>query len=101
MGIEQTILVRGTSLRARVATALGLLTALTACGQYGALYMPVNDPDFQQRAKLTDIIRRQLPGAPAATPASAAASTATPGTLSAPIKPVANPPAGAASATGR
>jgi predicted small lipoprotein YifL len=79
MGIEQKILVRGASLRACVASVVCMTAALTACGQKGNLYMP-NDPEFQQRAKLPDIVRRQLPGntaAPAATPASGAASAAT------------------------
>jgi hypothetical protein len=79
MGIEQKILVRGASLRVCVASVLCMTAALTACGQKGNLYMP-NDPEFQQRAKLPDIVRRQLPGntaASAATPASGAASAAT------------------------
>jgi hypothetical protein len=79
MGIEQKILVRGASLRVCVASVVCMTAALTACGQKGNLYMP-NDPEFQQRAKLPDIVRRQLPGntaAPAATPASGAASAAT------------------------
>ncbi|WP_310627024.1 LPS translocon maturation chaperone LptM [Limnohabitans sp.] len=77
MGIEQTILVRGKSLRAAVASALCAVSVLTACGQKGNLYMP-DDPEFQQRAKLPDIVRRQIPGA-SAIPASAAtaASAAT------------------------
>ncbi|BDU54020.1 hypothetical protein B9Z36_03085 [Limnohabitans sp. Rim8] len=81
MGIEQKILVTGASLRACVASALCAAAALTACGQKGNLYMP-NDPEFQQRAKLPDIVRRQLPGnttapAPAATSPASAASAAT------------------------
>ncbi|WP_310609778.1 LPS translocon maturation chaperone LptM [Limnohabitans sp.] len=84
MGIEQTILVRRTSLRAGVASALCAAAVLAACGQKGNLYLP-NDPEFQQRAKLPDLVRRQLPGntaAPATPPASAtspatAASAAT------------------------
>jgi predicted small lipoprotein YifL len=78
MGIEQKILVRARSLCAVVASAMCMMVALSACGQKGNLYMP-NDPEFQQRAKLPDIVRRQLPGT-SATPASspAAAPTATP-----------------------
>ncbi|PUE59046.1 hypothetical protein B9Z44_05245 [Limnohabitans curvus] len=81
MGIEQKILVTGASLRACVASALCAVAALTACGQKGNLYMP-SDPEFQQRAKLPDIVRRQLPGnttapAPAATSPASAASAAT------------------------
>jgi predicted small lipoprotein YifL len=81
MGIEQKILVRGKSLRHAVASALCVGCLLAACGQKGNLYMP-NDPEFQQRAKLPDIVRRQIPGASAtpatpATPAASAASAAT------------------------
>ncbi len=79
MGIEQKILVTGTSLRVCVASVMCASTLLVACGQKGALYMP-NDPEFQQRATLPEIVRRQLPGnkaTPAATPASAPASAAT------------------------
>ena len=82
MGIQQKILVSGLSLRVAVATALcSAAVVLSACGQKGNLYLP-NDPEFQQRATLPEIVRRQLPGAtstaaqppsPAATPASAAA----------------------------
>jgi predicted small lipoprotein YifL len=77
MGIEQKILVTGKSLRTVVAYALSACAVLTACGQKGALYLP-NDPEFQQRATLPDIVRRQLPG-----------STATPSTppASAPVAP--------------
>ncbi len=83
MGIEQKILVTGKSLRGVVASVLCLCAALTACGQKGNLYLP-NDPEFQQRAKLPEIVRRQLPGN-AAIPATNAASA----------------PANAASAAGR
>ena len=80
MGIEQKILVRGASLRVGVASACCAVALLSACGQKGNLYLP-NDPEFQQRAKLPDIVRRQLPGntaTPAATPASGAAPAASP-----------------------
>jgi predicted small lipoprotein YifL len=79
MGIDQNILVTRKSLRTVVAYALCATALLSACGQKGALYMP-NDPEFQQRATLPEIVRRQLPGnkaTPAATPASAPASAAT------------------------
>jgi predicted small lipoprotein YifL len=79
MGIDQKILVRRANLRAYVASTCGIVALLAACGQKGNLYLP-NDPEFQQRAKLPDIVRRQLPGgtaAPAATPASPAASAPT------------------------
>ncbi|MBU3649216.1 MAG: hypothetical protein FGM28_02790 [Limnohabitans sp.] len=46
----------------RAGSALGLCV-LAACGQRGGLVLP-NDPDFQQRATLPDIMRRQLPGNP-------------------------------------
>jgi hypothetical protein len=78
MGIEQKILVRGASLRVGVASACCAVALLSACGQKGNLYLP-NDPEFQQRAKLPDIVRRQLPGntaTPAVTPASATAPAA-------------------------
>ena len=98
MGIDQKILVTGASLRARVATALCVVSLFTACGQKGNLYMP-NDPEFQQRATLPEIVRRQLPGS-TATPSSNAASapaTAPPKTTA----PAATSPASAASAAGR
>jgi hypothetical protein len=79
MGIEQKILVTGASLRVGVVSALCLTAVLTACGQKGALYMP-NDPEFQQRAKLPEIVRRQLPSnttATSVTPPASAASAAT------------------------
>jgi hypothetical protein len=104
MGIEQKILVRGVSLRAGVASALCALTALTACGQKGNLYMP-NDPEFKQRDTLPDIVRRQFPGN---TPAPAVGSASSPATASnkttaAPVPPSSTPsPATAApAATGR
>ncbi len=79
MGIEQKILVTGRSLRVGVASALCAAAVLTACGQKGPLYLP-NDPEFQQRAKLPEIVRRQLPGnttAPSAESPASAASAAT------------------------
>jgi len=76
MGIEQKILVRARGLCAVVASALCGAVVLSACGQKGNLYMP-NDPEFQQRAKLPDIVRRQLPGNPAAPAATPAPSPAT------------------------
>jgi predicted small lipoprotein YifL len=103
MGIEQKILVRGTSLRACVASTLCVLLALTACGQKGNLYMP-NDPEFKQRATLPEIVRRQLPGnTPALAPATGAASAPTSGTTASPAtQPTTTSPATAApAATGR
>jgi len=97
MGIEQKILVTGASLRACVASALCLAAMLSACGQKGNLYLPT-DPEFQQRAKLPDIVRRQLPGGTAnsaVTPASGAAS----GAASAPA--ASSPATAASAATGR
>ena len=82
MGIEQKILVTGRGLRTGVASALCAVATLTACGQKGNLYMP-NDPEFQHRATLPDIVRRQIPGmsaTPAQAPASSAASGASPAT---------------------
>jgi len=84
MGIEKNILVRARGLCVVMASALSIVTVLSACGQKGNLYLP-NDPEFQQRAKLPDIVRRQLPGNPA-TPAAPAASS---------------PAAAASAATGR
>ncbi len=102
MGIEQKILVTGTSLRACVASVLCASALLTACGQKGALYLP-NDPEFKQRATLPEIVRRQFPGDSAApAPAPAASATTTP--AAPPRKttaPAASTPASAASATGR
>ena len=84
MGIEQKILVRARGLAALVATA-GLLMA---CGQKGNLYLPNTDPDFQERATLPELVRRQIPGAaPASLPASAAGNSAAP-------KPASSAPAG-------
>ena len=77
MGIEKKILVTGRSLRTGAASAACLLAMLSACGQKGNLYLP-NDPEFQQRAKLPDIVRRQIPGgtaSPAPTPAASAATS--------------------------
>ena len=75
MGIDQKILVRAGGLCASVASVVSLVAVLSACGQKGNLYLP-NDPEFQQRATLPEIVRRQLPGNPAtpATPAASAAS---------------------------
>ena len=76
MGIEQKILVSGASLCVRAVSALSVLVLLAACGQKGNLYIP-NDPEFEQRAKLPDIVRRQLPGntpTPATPPANAASA---------------------------
>jgi Prokaryotic lipoprotein-attachment site len=104
MGIEQKILVRGTSLGAGVASALCVVALLTACGQKGNLYMP-NDPEFKQRATLPDIVRRQFPGeatAPAANPATSAASAPSSANTTNTTAPAATSPAKAASAaTGR
>ena len=91
MGIEQKILVRGVSLRVGVASACCAMVVLSACGQKGNLYLP-NDPEFQQRAKLPDIVRRQLPST-TATPATPAASGAAPAATS--------PAAPASAAVGR
>ena len=100
MGIQQKILVTGTSLRACVASALCASALLVACGQKGALYMP-NDPEFKQRATLPDIVRRQLPSntaAPSASPAASGPSaTANPKSTA----PAASSPTSAASAAGR
>jgi hypothetical protein len=74
MDIEQTILVRAFSLRKGVASVMCATAVLAACGQKGNLYLP-NDPEFQQRATLPEIVRRQLPGN-AAMPASGAAAPA-------------------------
>lgn len=74
MGIEQKILVRASALGGRVAASAGAVVLLVACGQKGPLQLP-NDSEFQQRATLPDIVRRQLPGgnatpnAPSPTPA--------------------------------
>ena len=83
MGVEQKILVMGKSPSAAVASVLCVCAVLVAaCGQKGNLYLP-NDPEFQQRAKLPDIVRRQLPGSavvPSASPASTPASAISPAT---------------------
>ncbi len=76
MGIEQKILVRASALGGRVAAIAGAVVLLVACGQKGPLQLP-NDPEFQQRATLPEIVRRQLPGgaassAPSPTPAASA-----------------------------
>ncbi len=76
MGIEQKILVRAIAHGGRVAACACLMALLVACGQKGPLQLP-NDPEFQQRATLPDILRRQLPGgvssnAPSPTPAASA-----------------------------
>jgi predicted small lipoprotein YifL len=75
MGIDQKILVRAGGLCASVASVMSLAALLAGCGQKGNLYLP-NDPEFQQRATLPEIVRRQLPGNTAATPASSPASAA-------------------------
>jgi hypothetical protein len=54
---------------------MSLAALLAGCGQKGNLYLP-NDPEFQQRATLPEIVRRQLPGNTATTPASSPASAA-------------------------
>jgi predicted small lipoprotein YifL len=66
----------------RVVLVLGVATLLlSACGQKGPLYLP-NDPDFNQRARLPDIVGRQFPDLPGtakpATSATSAASAAAP-----------------------
>jgi predicted small lipoprotein YifL len=77
MGIEQKILVRASALGGRVAVCTSAVVLMAACGQKGPLQLP-NDPEFQQRATLPDIVRRQLPGgnatpnAPSPTPAAPA-----------------------------
>jgi predicted small lipoprotein YifL len=70
MGQQQNILVKPHALGARAVTACGLLVLLSllnGCGQRGPLTLP-NDNDFKQRATLPDIIRRQLPDLPNASP---------------------------------
>ena len=76
MGIEQKILVRASALGGRVAVCTSAVVLMAACGQKGPLQLP-NDPEFQQRATLPEIVRRQLPGgaasgAPSPTPAASA-----------------------------
>ena len=90
MGIKQMILVRARGLSASVASALCVVAVLTACGQKGNLYLPP-DPDFQQRAKLPEIVRRQIPIG-TTTPATQPASSATNPT--APAATAASAPAG-------
>jgi predicted small lipoprotein YifL len=46
---------------------LMLASLLNGCGQRGPLTMP-NDDEFKKRATLPDIIRRQLPDLPNASP---------------------------------
>jgi hypothetical protein len=70
MGHHQKILVKAHALGARAVTAYGLLvlaSLLHGCGQRGPLTLP-NDNEFKQRATLPDIIRRQLPELPNASP---------------------------------
>jgi len=81
MGIEQKILVRASALGGRVAACAGAVVLLLACGQKGALQLP-NDAEFQQRATLPDIVRRQLPGGHAGPKAPSPTSAA-----SAPVSP--------------
>jgi hypothetical protein len=103
MGIEQKILVRGVSLRAGVASALCALTALTACGQKGNLYMP-NDPEFNQRDTLPEIVRRQFPGntpAPKVDAASSPAASNKNPSAPAPQSSTPSPATAASAATGR
>ncbi|MBU3647514.1 MAG: hypothetical protein FGM56_05495 [Limnohabitans sp.] len=88
MGIDQKILVRAGGLCASVASVMGLAALLAGCGQKGNLYLP-NDPEFQQRATLPDIVRRQLPGNTAATPA-----TPTPSPAPAPASKASAPASG-------
>ena len=82
MGIEQKILVRASALGGRVAACACAMALLVACGQKGPLQLP-NDPEFQQRATLPDIVRRQLPGGNA-TPTTPSPTPA----ASAPVSPV-------------
>jgi len=68
----------------RVVLALGVATwVLSGCGQKGALYLP-NDTEFNQRARLPEIVGRQLPDLPGtAKPAASAASATAPAASSA------------------
>ena len=84
MGINQKILVSTKGQRTGVANALlalfaflalAMFSLLSACGQKGSLYLP-NDPEFQQRATLPEIVKRQLPFNEATPPSNAASSTA-------------------------
>jgi predicted small lipoprotein YifL len=96
MGQHQKILVKPHALGVRAVTACGLLmlvSLLNGCGQRGPLFMP-NDEEFKQRATLPDIIRRQLPDLPNASPNKSNPSTPSP-TAPAPSQPAssAQPPA--------
>jgi predicted small lipoprotein YifL len=81
MGIQQMILVRASALGGRVAACACAMLWLVACGQKGGLQLP-NDPEFQKRATLPDIVRRQLPGSNptpnAASPTPAASAPVSP-----------------------
>ncbi len=77
MGIEKKILVRASALGGCVAAIAGALVLLVACGQKGPLQLP-NDPEFQQRATLPDIVRRQLPGGATSIPPSPPPATSAP-----------------------
>jgi predicted small lipoprotein YifL len=96
MGQQQKILVKAQALGARAVTVCSLLAVvslLNGCGQRGPLTMP-NDEEFKQRATLPDIIRRQLPDLPNASPNKSNPSTPSP-TAPAPSQPAssAQPPA--------
>jgi predicted small lipoprotein YifL len=70
MGQHQKILVKAQALGARAVTVCSLLAVvslLNGCGQRGPLTLP-NDDEFKQRATLPDIMRRQLPELPNASP---------------------------------
>jgi predicted small lipoprotein YifL len=68
MGIEQKILVTGTSLRACVASALCASALLVACGQKGALFIPT-DPEARERAIFPQVLLPDTrPDTPAPTP---------------------------------
>jgi predicted small lipoprotein YifL len=70
MGQQQKILVKAHALGARAVTACGglvLASLLFGCGQRGPLTLP-DDSAFKQRATLPDIVRRQLPERPNASP---------------------------------
>ena len=62
MSSEPTILVSAHALAFRMAS-LGALLWLSGCGLKGNLYLP-DDPDFQGRATLPEIVRRQFPDMP-------------------------------------
>ena len=96
MGQQQKILVKPHALCARAVTACGLVvlfSLLNGCGQRGPLTMP-NDEEFKQRATLPDIIRRQLPDLPNASPNKA--NTPTPKPTSSPTAPAPSQPASSA-----